>query len=175
MDDTATTSDPGRRPATMTFGGALADRSRWTTERCSIAAVLDILSTRAAFLVIRECFYGTSRFDDFVDRIGMSAPAVSRALKRLDDAGIVVGTPYREPGARTRTEYVLTPAGEDLLPLVIALAQWGDDHLRDGRGPLSFTDVGSGRPVRAVVTTADDDAVAADAILVEPGPGARRR
>ncbi|WP_299575378.1 helix-turn-helix domain-containing protein [uncultured Williamsia sp.] len=159
----------------MTFGPALADRSRWSTERCSIAAVLDVLNTRAAFLVIRECFYGTTRFDDFVDRVGMSAPAVSRALKRLEDAGVVAGSPYREPGARTRTEYVLTPAGEELLPLLIALAQWGDAHLRDGRGPLSYTEIASGRAVRAVVTTDDaDDAIPADAILVEPGPGSRR-
>lgn len=162
------------RPAPMVLGPALADRSRWTTERCSIAAVLDVLNTRAAFLVVRECFYGTTRFDDFVDRVGMSAPAVSRALKRLEDAGVVVGTPYREPGARTRTEYVLTSAGEELLPLVIALAQWGDAHLRGGRGPLAFADVESGRPVRAVVTTGDEGALGADAILVEPGPGALR-
>ncbi|MCP2160866.1 winged helix-turn-helix transcriptional regulator [Williamsia serinedens] len=159
----------------MTLGPALADRSRWTTERCSIAAVLDVLNTRAAFLVIRECFYGTRRFDDFVDRVGMSAPAVSRALKRLEEADVVVGTPYREPGARTRTEYVLTPAGEELLPLVVALAQWGDAHLKGGRGPLSYLDATSGRSVRAVVTAdAVDAALPADAILVEPGPGARR-
>lgn len=56
-----------------------------------------------------RCFYGTTRFDDFVDRVGMSAPAVSRALKRLEESGVVTGTPYREPGARTRIEYVLTP------------------------------------------------------------------
>jgi len=171
MDDT---SDPANRPATMTFGPVLADRSRWSTERCSIAAVLDVLNTRAAFLVIRECFYGTTRFDDFVDRVGMSAPAVSRALKRLEEAGVVTGTPYREPGARTRIEYVLTPAGEELLPLLIALAQWGDAHLRGGRAPLSFLDAASGRVVRAVVTAEDlDAAIPADAIVVEPGPGAR--
>ena len=163
------------RPAPMVLGPALADRSRWTTERCSIAAVLDVLNTRAAFLVIRECFYGTTRFDDFVDRVGMSAPAVSRALKRLEDADVVVGTPYREPGARTRTEYVLTPAGEELLPLLVALAQWGDAHLKGGRGPLSYLDMASGRSVRAVVTAEEvDGALPADAILVEPGPGARR-
>ena len=173
MGDTSESS-AADRPATMTFGPMLADRRRWTNERCSIAAVLDVLNTRAAFLVIRECFYGTTRFDDFVDRVGMSAPAVSRALKRLEEAGVLTGTPYREPGARTRTEYVLTPAGEDLLPLVIALAQWGDTHLRDGEGPLAFVDVTSGRAVRAVVTTDDDAALAADAIVVEPGPGARR-
>ncbi|MFD0926439.1 winged helix-turn-helix transcriptional regulator [Williamsia deligens] len=160
----------------MVLAPALSDRSRWTTERCSIAAVLDVLNTKAAFLVVRECFYGTRRFDDFVDRVDMSAPAVSRALKRLEDAGIVAGAPYREPGARTRIEYVLTRAGEELLPLVIALAQWGDAHLRGGEGPLTFTDGASGREVRAVVTAADaDQALPADAIVVAPGPGARGR
>jgi DNA-binding HxlR family transcriptional regulator len=31
--------------------------------------VLDRLGTKTAFLVVRECFYGTTRFEDFVARV----------------------------------------------------------------------------------------------------------
>ncbi len=59
------------------------------------------------------------RFEDFVERVGASAPAVSRALKQLEAAGVVQRVPYREPGRRARDEYHLTPAGEDLLPVFL--------------------------------------------------------
>lgn len=140
----------------MTLEGQLADRDRWRAERCSVAMVLDLLSTKTTFLVLRECFYGTSRFEDFVDRIGTSAPAISRALKQLESAQCLTKAPYREPGARVRDEYRLTPAGEDLLPVVMAIAQWGDEHLQNGRAPLAFVESSTGRPVR-VCATADTE------------------
>jgi DNA-binding HxlR family transcriptional regulator len=144
----------------MEFEERLRDRDAWTADACSAAKTLDLLSTKTVFLVIRECFYGTSRFDDFVQRIGSSAPAVSRALKQLESAGIVARVPYREPGSRARDEYRLTAAGEDLLPVLLSLTQWGDAHLQDGRGgPLEFVDARTGRTVHVCVT-ADDPAPA---------------
>jgi DNA-binding HxlR family transcriptional regulator len=103
--------------------------------------------------VVRELFFGTTRFEDFVDRIATSAPAVSRALKQLEAAGIVTRVPYQEPGKRARDEYRLTEAGEDLLPVFISLVQWGDAYLQDGPAPLSFVDVDTGRAVGVRVTT----------------------
>lgn len=136
----------------MTFEPRLQDRASWTIgDRCSAAKVLNLLSTKTAFLTVRECFYGTTRFEDFVERIGTSAPAVSRALKQLESAGVVERVPYREPGRRVRDEYRLTQAGEDLLPVFLSLIQWGDMHLQDGRPPLSFLD-SQGRRVQVRVT-----------------------
>ncbi len=122
----------------MTFEDRLADRGRWRADRCSVAKVLDLFSTKTAFLVLRECFYGTTRFEDFVDRVGASAPAVSRALKQLETARCVTRVPYREAGARPREEYRLTAGG--------------DDHLQGDRAPLSFVEADTGRPVRVCVT-----------------------
>jgi DNA-binding HxlR family transcriptional regulator len=143
----------------MEFEDRLRDRDRWTAAgACSVAKVLDLLNTKTAFLVIRECFYGTTRFEDFVDRVGTSAPAISRALKQLEVAGILTRVPYREPGARARDEYRLTAAGEDLLPVFLALMQWGDAYLQDGGdGPLKFVDADSGRQVRVCVTADGDE------------------
>ncbi|MBO0677882.1 helix-turn-helix transcriptional regulator [Mycolicibacterium sp. S2-37] len=125
----------------MTFERRLRDRDTWTIgDGCSAAKALELLSTKTVFLVIREFFYGTTRFEDFVNRIGTSAPAVSRALKQLEAAGVVSRSPYREPGRRIRDEYRLTEAGEDLLPVFLSLIQWGDAHLQDGQPPLSFFD-----------------------------------
>ncbi|MFE0645414.1 winged helix-turn-helix transcriptional regulator [Streptomyces sp. NPDC058877] len=137
----------------MKFEERLRDRDAWSIgDGCSAGRVLDLLSTRTVFMVVRECFYGTTRFEDFVARIGTSAPALSRALKQLESAGVVIRAPYREPGKRARDEYRLTAAGEDLLPVFLSLIQWGDKYLQDGRPPLSFVEADGGRPLSVRVT-----------------------
>lgn len=121
-----------------------------------MSKVLELLSTKTAFQVIRELFFGTTRFEDFVERIGTSAPAASRALKQLESAGIVTRAPYREPGMRARDEYRLTEAGEDLLPVFMSLVQWGDTYLQDGAAPLTFVDAATGQTL-GVRVTADSE------------------
>jgi DNA-binding HxlR family transcriptional regulator len=142
------------------FEDALRDRTAWRIgDGCSMTRVLDLLSAKTSFQVIRELFFGTSRFDDFVDRTGSSAPAVSRALKQLEAAGIVDRVGYREPGSRVRDEYRLTAAGEDLLPVFMALVQWGDEHLQGGHPRLTFVDSDTGRAVGVRVDAADAPAL----------------
>jgi DNA-binding HxlR family transcriptional regulator len=137
----------------MEFEAALSDRSQWSIDdACSMTRVLEVLSTKTTFQVLRELFFGTVRFDDFVTRIESSAPSVSRALKQLETAGIVTRVPYQAPGQRARDEYRLTEAGEDLLPAFMALVQWGDKHLQDGRAPLEFLDARTGQRVAVKVT-----------------------
>ncbi len=141
----------------MEFEPALSDRSQWSIGgSCSMTKVLEVLSTKTAFQVVRELFFGTVRFDDFVERLQSSAPAVSRALKQLETAGIVARVPYQEPGQRARDQYRLTEAGEDLLPVFLSLVQWGDQHLHDGAPPLVFHDADSGKRLAVHVAPADD-------------------
>lgn len=145
----------------------LRDREAWPGgERAAAARTLEVLSTRTVFAVVRECFYGTSRFDAFVTRVGASAPAISRALRQLEAEGIVVRVPYREPDSRARDEYRLTEAGEDLLPVVLALSQWADKHRQHGRALLGFYRISDDRRVGVSVTTADTPSVRSDEIEV---------
>jgi DNA-binding HxlR family transcriptional regulator len=154
----------------MEFEARLRDRSRWNTDECSIGKALDLLGTKTTFLIIRECFYGSTRFDEFAERVGVSAPAVSRSLKQLEEVGVIVKVPYREPGQRERDGYVLTPMGEDLLPVLLALFKWGDAHLQDGRPPLALVDKATGREIEVQVTSRPRKAVAADDIEVRVAP-----
>jgi DNA-binding HxlR family transcriptional regulator len=141
----------------MEFEKRLQDRQQWSIDdACSMSKVLELLSTKTTFQVIRELFFGTTRFEDFMERIGTSAPAVSRALKQLESAQIVARVPYQEPGRRARDEYRLTEAGEDLLPVFMALVQWGDTYLQDRPAPLSFVDADTGQAVGVRVTTDTD-------------------
>jgi DNA-binding HxlR family transcriptional regulator len=141
----------------MEFEKRLQDRQQWSIgDACSMSKVLELLSTKTAFQVIRELFFGTTRFEDFVERIGTSAPAVSRALKQLEAAQIVARASYQEQGRRARDEYRLTEAGEDLLPMFMSLVQWGDTYLQNEPPPLSFVDADTGQTVEVRVT-ADTD------------------
>ncbi|BBX24018.1 putative transcriptional regulator [Mycolicibacter terrae] len=137
----------------MEFEPRLRDRTRWSIgEGCSMTKLLNVLSTKTAFLALRECFYGTTRFEDFTERIGASAPAVSRALKQLEAAQIITRVPYQECGKRAHDEYRLTPAGEDLLPVLVALVQWGDKYLQDSGPPLELVAAGTQRRIGVRVT-----------------------
>ncbi|MFF8375429.1 winged helix-turn-helix transcriptional regulator [Streptomyces sp. NPDC015661] len=159
----------------MSFEKRLSDRDTWSIgDGCSAGRVLDLLSTRTVFMVVRECFYGTTRFEDFVVRIGTSAPSVSRALKQLESAGVVARTPYQEPGKRARDEYRLTEAGEDLLPVFLSLVRWGDAYLQDGRPPLAFVEAGSGRPLSVRVTADPAPDPSSDDIEIRLHPDWRR-
>ncbi|MGW1787027.1 winged helix-turn-helix transcriptional regulator [Streptomyces sp. NPDC002143] len=159
----------------MKFEERLRDRDTWAIgDGCSAGRVLDLLSTKTVFLVVRECFYGTTRFEDFVERIGTSAPAVSRALKQLKAAQIVVPVLYREPGSRARDEYRLTEAGEDLLPVFLSLMQWGDKHLQEGRPPLSFVEADTDRPLQVRVTAEPAPETLSDDIEIRLNPAWRR-
>jgi DNA-binding HxlR family transcriptional regulator len=97
-------------------------------DRCPISRALSVVGNRSVMLILREAYYGTTRFDDFARRVGVAESIAAARLRELVDAGLLDRRPYQEPGQRTRYEYVLTEAGEDLLPVVVALGRWGARH-----------------------------------------------
>jgi DNA-binding HxlR family transcriptional regulator len=116
--------------------GLLSDRHAWRAhDRCSIGRAMEVVGTRSAMLLMREAFYGTRRFDDFVERVGVTEAVAAARLRELTEAGVLRREPYREPGSRTRHEYRLTEMGRDLFPALLALAQWGDKYLTGEPGP----------------------------------------
>ena len=142
--------------------GRLEPRGGWTADRCSIARALDVVSARSAFLILREAFYGTTRFDDFAERVGISEPVAATRLRELVDEGLLEREAYREPGQRTRQQYRLTPKGTDLLPVLVALMQWGDRWLDDRGGPVELRHRDCGERVGVQMRCAADHPVEAD-------------
>jgi DNA-binding HxlR family transcriptional regulator len=160
----------------MTLEGPLADRTKWRTKECSIGKAMDVVGTRSAILLLREAYYGTTRFDDFAKRVGITEAVAATRLKQLVDLGVLSKQPYQEPGKRTRHEYLLTAMGRDLLPAVLALMQWGDTHLQSGDGPLRVVERETGAPV--VIrprTEAGEELDLEDLALVPNGNWARLR
>ena len=127
--------------------GTLEPRAAWTATKCSMARALDVVSTRSAFLLLREAFYGTSRFDDFAERAGISEPVAAARLRELVAAGLLTREEYREPGQRSRLAYRLTEQGADLFPVLAALMRWGDRWLNASGGPIGLRHRDCGAPV----------------------------
>ena len=124
--------------------GVLADRDAWSAVgQCSIEKTMEVMGTKSAMLIMREAYYGTTRFDDFAQRVGITKAAASARLAELVELGLLARRPYREPGQRTRDEYVLTQAGIDFMPVVWAMFEWGRRHL-PGHNRLRLTHLDCG-------------------------------
>src|SRR5437763_13587284 len=134
--------------AALRMPGARDPRSSGgPADRCTIAKALDVLSTRSAFLILREACYGTTRFDDFAERAGISEPVAAARLRELVEEGLLEREDYREPGQRTRQHYKLTEKGADLFPVLVALMQWGDRWLAEPAAPVVLRHRECGEPV----------------------------
>jgi DNA-binding HxlR family transcriptional regulator len=147
--------------------GVLTDREAWSAVgQCSIEQTMSVLGTKSAMLIMREAYYGTTRFDDFARRVGITKAAASARLSELVDLGMLTRRPYREVGQRTRDEYVLTEAGVDFMPVVWAMFQWGQRHL-PGRNRLRLTHVDCGADAVVEMRCTEGHPVPPDELGVE--------
>jgi DNA-binding HxlR family transcriptional regulator len=95
---------------------------------CPVAKAAEIVAERWTPLVLRELLCGSRRFAD----LHRGMPLMSRALlvqrlQQLEHAGIVRSTPKTRGRGR---EYALTPAGEELRPVIEQLGEWGQRWAR---------------------------------------------
>jgi len=93
--------------------------------------------------------YGTRRFVDFQQQLGIAKNILCDRLAKLVDNEVLRKVDVGEHGSRF--EYRLTEKGRDLFPVVVALRQWGDkwNPAPDGQ-PLDLRDRDSGRPIQPV-------------------------
>jgi DNA-binding HxlR family transcriptional regulator len=121
--------------------------ARLAHSRCAVARSLAVLGERWTLLVLRDALDGSTRFEEFRTSLEIAPDVLSDRLATLVDAGVLTRHAYREPGLRTRHEYLLTDAGRELHVVVGALQQWGDAHLPRPDGPsiLRRSDDGTGK------------------------------
>ena len=89
---------------------------------CPVAMAAEIFCSRWTPLILREMYCGTTRFNDLRRGVPRMSPSLlSKRLVEMREAGIIEEVAAKKGGG---TEYQLTPAGEDLKPIVMSLGNW---------------------------------------------------
>ncbi len=149
---------------------------RWSTVNCTISRTMEVLGDKWTFHILREVFVGIRRFEDIRTRADIPRQVLTDRLAALIDRGLLRRVPYRLPGQRERYEYRLTQAGLDLYPVLVAMVQWGDEHLPlDGGPPLIAQHRDCGDEVTVVLRCAAGHEPTPREVAFRPGPTAQPR
>jgi DNA-binding HxlR family transcriptional regulator len=103
-------------------------------DQCSIARAALMMGDGWTLLVLRELFWGRTRYEQLAEHTGMASNILADRLRKLIDNGIVTKTVVPEDARRF--DYTLTAKGKDLFPVLMAVMAWGDKWASGDDGPL---------------------------------------
>ncbi|HVV23539.1 MAG TPA: helix-turn-helix domain-containing protein [Pseudonocardiaceae bacterium] len=146
----------------MALPNTYADRN------CSLARALEVLGERWTLLVVRDAFYGVRRFGDFATQLGIPRAVLTNRLRLLVREGVLT----RDDSGAGNVEYVLTPKGVALWPVVRSLIDWGDEFYSPGGVKRALRhDADGGLLDREGRCERCTSVVPVPDIRIEPGPG----
>jgi DNA-binding HxlR family transcriptional regulator len=128
------------------------DAFREAALRCPIPQSVELIGEKWAFLILRGAFNGLQHFEEFQAGLGIARNILSDRLAKLVAGGILERS--ADPGDKRKVIYSLSPKGEALLPVVLALRQWGEDW-GHGSQDIILADL-DGRPIRRIAVQAQD-------------------
>jgi DNA-binding HxlR family transcriptional regulator len=120
---------------------------------CSIPPAVELIGEKWAFLILRGAFNGLQHFEEFQAGLGIARNILSDRLSKLVAGGILERRP--DPADGRRVIYSLSPKGEDLLPVVLALRQWGEKW-GYGNMRVELADRRDCKPVRKICVLSHD-------------------
>ena len=135
----------------------------YDNQDCSAARTLELVGERWSLLILRDAmFRNSTRFSQFQKSLGLATNILARRLEGFVESGLMERRRPQAPGQSA--EYLLTPKGLELKPVIIALTEWGDAWVRPG--PVVFQNRADGQPVELQLRGASDDAQVAVADVV---------
>jgi len=136
---------------------------------CSIERTLQIVGERWSLLVLREILLsGLSRFGDLERALNVAPNVLSDRLATMVEAGVLEKHEYREAGSRARFSYHPTDAGRDLILVLAALQQWGDEHNAPEVGATIARSSADGGAVRVALVDDRSHEVSLDEVRFVP-------
>jgi DNA-binding HxlR family transcriptional regulator len=139
----------------------MVKRTSFEKAQCPIARSLDVLGDWWSLLIIRDAFLGLRRFSEFQKNLGCAKNILTVRLRALVEQGILKTAPASDGSAYQ--EYVLTPKGRGVFPILVALRQWSEEFSCEGGGfPTQLIDRSNGRPVRKLELRAQDGRLLGD-------------
>jgi DNA-binding HxlR family transcriptional regulator len=121
--------------------------------RCPLPSAVELIGEKWAFLILRGALNGLEHFEQFQAGLGIARNILSNRLGKMVEGGILERS--HDPVDRRKVVYSLTPKGEALLPVVLALRQWGEDW-GHGCQEIFLADKQDGKPVRRICVQAAD-------------------
>jgi DNA-binding HxlR family transcriptional regulator len=122
----------------------------------ALAAAVELIGEKWAFLIVRGAFNELHHFEEFQAGLGIARNILSDRLAKLVAGGILQRTP--DPSDRRKVIYSLAPKGEALMPVVLALRQWGEEW--GGRpADIMLVNRSTGSPVRKICVQSEDGKV----------------
>jgi len=106
----------------------MVKRTSLEKAECPIARSLDVIGDWWSLLIIRDALMGIRRFSEFQKHIGLAKNILTVRLRGLVDHGILKTAPASDGSAYQ--EYVLTPKGRGVFPVLVALRQWSEGICR---------------------------------------------
>ncbi len=137
---------------------------------CSVAQSLNVLGERWALLIIRDALFGAKRFVQFERSLGIARNILTTRLNTLVNEGLME---KRTAVETNHPEYVLTQAGRDLEPVLLAITHWGDKYRPNPDGVrLIFKERATGIPIQPMhAVTEDGRSLQPGELTAEVGPG----
>jgi DNA-binding HxlR family transcriptional regulator len=134
---------------------AMVKRTSFESDECPIARALDVIGDWWSLLIIRDALLGIRRFSEFQKNIGLAKNILTVRLRSLVEHGILNTMPASDGSAYQ--EYVLTPKGHGIFPILVALRQWSEEFdARPEEIVTSLVDKEKGRPVRKLELYSED-------------------
>ncbi len=121
--------------------------------RCPLPSAVELIGEKWAFLILRGALNGLEHFEQFQAALGIARNILSNRLAKLVNGGILERK--SDPVDRRKVVYSLSPKGEALLPVVLALRQWGEDW-GHGCQEIFLADKRDGQPVKRICVQAHD-------------------
>src|SRR5947209_10311850 len=129
------------------------DAFREAALSCPLPPVVELIGEKWAFLILRGALNGLKHFEEFQGGLGIARNILSDRLSKLVAGGILQRAP--DPDDGRRVIYSLTAKGEGLLPVVLALRQWGEQW-GYGKMKIALADRRDRQPVRKICVVAHD-------------------
>ncbi|MDQ3078029.1 MAG: helix-turn-helix transcriptional regulator [Pseudomonadota bacterium] len=121
--------------------------------RCPLPQAIELIGEKWAFLILRGALNGLQHFEQFQAGLGIARNILSNRLAHMVEGGILKRS--ADPNDGRKVVYALTDKGEALLPVVLALRQWGEDW-GHGHHDIQLADQRDGKPVRRMRVIAED-------------------
>jgi len=140
----------------------MVKRTSLEKAECPVARSLDALGDWWSLLIIRDALMGIRRFSEFQKNIGLAKNILTVRLRALVNHGILKTAPASDGSAYQ--EYVLTPKGRGVFPVLVALRQWSEEFSDQPDGfPTLLVDRENGQPVRKLELRSQDGRLLGDA------------